>query len=241
MIIKRPLLSDELAYWAIESYAELIPACNLTNRFHSLPLVLATRRFFSAPSGQSHETAEAVFADVKRLMGLENRSYHLLRMREKIEGLDNHNYQDLTLTGGTYEAEGNEAVISYNPETMHIPLNFISTLAHELAHDMLPPPTTAEDIPEHELHTDFLCIVMGFGVIQALGARQAGWAGYLSNEMRMFALAIFLKLRKIPADQALTALDANLAKKLKRGIKQLESMPEAFSKLDLSLSTGAGS
>jgi len=82
------------------------------------------------------------------------------------------------------------------------------------------------------MHTDFLCIVMGFGVVQALGARQVGWAGYLSNELRMFALAIFLNLRGVPVEQALDALDRNLSRKLKRAIKQLGTMPEAFHELE---------
>jgi len=237
-IFKRQLVSDELADWALDSYAYLIENCGLAMRFQSLPLVLPTRRFFNAPSGQSHETAESVFADVKKLMGLENRTYHLHRLPEKIEGIDNHNYQDLSHVAGTFQAEGRDAIISYSPEIMHIPQNFIATLAHELAHDMLPPPVTDDDLPEHEMHTDFLCIVMGFGVIQAAGARQAGWAGYLSNELRMFALAIFLKLRNIPAEQALTALDANLGKKLKRGIRQLEAMPEKYKYMEMAIAKG---
>lgn len=232
------MISDELAEWALESYALLIKDCGLEARFPTFPLILPTRRFFTAPTGRSHETAEAVFADVKRLMGLEKRAYHLHRMPEKVENIDNHNYQDLTQVAGTFQAEGNDAIISYSPETMHIPLNFIATLAHELAHDMLPPPATVDDLPEHEMHTDFMCIVMGFGVIQALGARQAGWAGYLSNELRMFALAIFLKLQDIPAAQALTAFDANLGKKLKRGIMQLEAMPTAFQDLEMAIMQG---
>lgn len=225
------MISDALAEWALESYAKLLIDCDLLPRFHTLPVILPTRAFFTAPFGRDHATAEAVFADVKRLMGLEDRMYHLYRLPEKIEEIDNHNYQDITMVAGTFGVEGDDAIISYSSETMQVPLNFIATLAHELAHDLLPKPQTNDDLPEIEMHTDFLCIVMGFGVVQALGARQAGWAGYLSNELRMFALAIFLKLRGLPIEAALNALDGNLGKKLKRAVKQLEGMPDSYQEL----------
>ncbi len=235
MRFRRQLVSDELAEWALESYAQLITECGLAERFHTLPLVLPTRNFFNAPTGKSHETAEAVFADVKRLMGVADDSYQLHRMPEKIEGVDHHNYQDIAQVAGTYQADEEAAIISYSPEAMSIPLNFIATLAHELAHDLLSPPKTMDDLPEHEMHTDFLCIVMGFGAFQAQGARQAGWAGYLSNELRMFALALFLKLRAISVEQVLAVLDSNLGKKLRRGIRQLETMPDAYQALEMAV------
>jgi len=98
--------------------------CDLLQRFQTLPLILPTRAFFTVPLGRDHATAEAVFADVKRLMGLEDRSYHLYRLPEKIEEIDNHNYQDITMVAGTFEAEGNDAIISYTLEIMQVPLNY---------------------------------------------------------------------------------------------------------------------
>ncbi len=220
MIWPRPLISNTMAIWVLENFEFLISNYELRTQFSATPLILPNRNLFTAKSGHDHATALEVFADVRRLMCLEDRNILLNRLPEKIDGVDHFSYQKTSEIAGMFQKTEGQSVISYTPENMKTPISFISTLAHELAHEIMETKPLQYG-PENELQTDLLCIILGFGAIQAQAARQLGWSGYLSNETRMFALALFLELREIDASLSFDILDGNLKKKLKRGQKQL--------------------
>ena len=86
-----------------------------------------------------------------------------------------------------------------------------------------------------EFATDITASFMGFGVFMANtafrfrqygGAGVAGWqtsgGGYLSQAEHSFALALFLRLKDIPASAALPHCDPNVRGFLKRALADLD-------------------
>ncbi|MEO1238112.1 MAG: hypothetical protein AAFW64_00325 [Pseudomonadota bacterium] len=186
--------------------------------------ILPTSAFFRAGSGQDHTTAVAVLADVKRLLryGLPIDLVPLTRP----PGEYRHSYQSLGEVGGTYQETDQGRVISYDPETVARPLAFINTLAHEVMHARLSGLT--DQVPggeeAHELATDLGCIIAGFGVFQLQAADDTGWSGYMSQDSRAFALAVFLDQRGLGADAANAYLSRRCQRYLKRGFADLHRL-----------------
>ena len=138
---------------------------------------------------------------------------------------------------GTFElSESDKIVITYNPALVHSPTQLVATLAHELGHYLTatspePPPGGWEN---WEFATDITATFLGFGVFMANSAfnfqqftevDSQGWeynrSGYLSESEHVYALAIFLLLKKIPFERALSHLKPHLRKVLKKCIKEL--------------------
>jgi hypothetical protein len=231
----RNLVPDETADWTCETFAWLISELGPKTFFEDTLLVLPTREFFTAPGGESHATAEAVFADVKRHMGMENWPCRLIRQDSDPDahvgvGLM---VKDAPLSpGGTFSAAEGVIEISYDPGLMKTPVAFIQMLSHELSHYLLAP--HVEKMPGgeelHELATDLAAIYAGFGVLQLEGGMVAGgyqsgfemgWQignlGYLSSENRAFALALFLAAKDLDIALAAPHLSSDRVSLLKKG------------------------
>lgn len=188
MLFRRPLVSDDVRDWVLESF-------EWHQRVFPGPrkLVLPTKDFFSAPGGQDHDTARQVFRGIQRLLDMEDRVIELIPLPEVPDELA-HTYQSMGEVAGTYLHDESHPVITYQPKLMRFPVVFINTLAHELMHDKL-----ADHIeempggePAHELSTDLHCILWGFGVFQMAAYEDLGWAGYMSQKSRAYALDLFL-------------------------------------------------
>jgi len=140
---------------------------------------------------------------------------------------------------GTFSVDENEKVkITYNPEIVTDPVKMVSVFSHELAHYLSatspePPPGGWDN---WEFVTDICAIFMGFGIFQANSAfnfqqyatpESIGWktsaVGYLSQQERCYALAIFLALKKISPKMAYPHCDSNVKSYLKRAVAELES------------------
>ncbi len=216
MFWSRPLVSDDLRNWIFECFdwfdARFDPP--------TAP-ILPTKAFFDAPGGKTPETARLVLEDVKRHMKVDDPieivPLDVLPAEYRID------YQALSAVAGTHEKTGNVSVIRYDPDHMTRPLQFINVLAHELMHARLS--GLEHDVPggegAHELATDLGCIIAGFGVFQLQAADDAGWSGYMTQNSRAFALAVFLNRRGMGAETVAPHLSPRCQKLLSKAVKTL--------------------
>lgn len=217
---KKPSISSDLADWIHDSFAWSEDQFG-TDWASSRPLITASRAYFSAGSGQDHSTARAVADDIARLLGHET-PFELVRLDDIPEEYQ-HNYQDMSSVAGTYIHDETNPIITYNPARMADPISFISILAHEIMHARLQP--FIDDMPgaepAHELSTDLHCITHGFGVFALEGPARLGWAGYMTQESRAYALALFMQQHSMGLDQASQFLSARSVKAVKRAMREV--------------------
>lgn len=179
--------------------------------------ILPTRDNFPASTGDAQKTAqELVQAILKHLgLGSENVSVAPLNV---MPAEYRHDYGKLSEVGGTFQSDGEDVLITYDPEALARPRAFLSTMIHEVMHHRLH--LTALDMPggpaAEELSTDLHCITSGFGVIQLQGAEEAGWQGYMRQETRAFALAVFDVVTGADAAVTRAALPSRSARLLRK-------------------------
>ena len=209
---KSSVISDDMAHWITECfdwYEGNFTICEGP--------VLPNKTFFKAGKGEDQATAEAVLADVTRLIGFDL-PIDLVPL-ERLPADFRHSYQSSSEVAGTYRESEGVRMIEYAPEMMSRPVEFIATMAHEVMHAQL---WGREDqmpggIEMHELATDLCAIIAGFGVFQMQGADQSGWAGYLTQETRGAALAYYLKKRDLTDADVKAYLSSRCQKHLRRG------------------------
>lgn len=183
--------------------------------------ILPNKTFFRAGKGQDLATAQLVLGDIMRLL-----DYDLpiaLSPIAKLPPEYRHSYQALSDVAGTFQETEDERVIQYDPEMMHKPINFISTMAHEVMHARLS--GLVHIVPggegAHELATDLGCIIAGFGVFQMQAADDAGWSGYMTQSSRAHALAVFLDRRGLGPEAVNPYLSGRCQKLLRKALRQL--------------------
>lgn len=183
--------------------------------------ILPTKAFFHAPRGHDEETAKLVLKDVARLLHYD-KAIELLPL-DRLSAEYRHEYNATSEVAGVFLSDGDTSVIRYDPELLSRPLQFINILAHEVMHARLS--GLEDDVPggagAHELATDLGCIIAGFGVFQLQGADDAGWTGYMSQQSRAHALALFLHHRGLHHDCVANHLTPRCQKLLKRAMKQI--------------------
>ncbi|MEO1459283.1 MAG: hypothetical protein AAFV49_17225 [Pseudomonadota bacterium] len=241
MLWSRDIVSPAEAEWATDGFQWLIERFGAETFFDETRLVLPTRAFFDAPGGRSHATALAVFEQVRGHMGMADWPCRLERQTPDADTA----VGDLALLRdapagplGTFGVDdASEVVITYNPALLDRPLAFVATMAHELAHYLLA--SEAEETPGgealHELFTDLTVIACGFGVIELESGFETdsweagfmqGWSlshvGYLSQEMRAYALALFLRARAEDAVAAEAHLSDDKRRLLGRALRMLD-------------------
>lgn len=227
-------VSADIQDWVAENFEWAIDRGLLTR---DTPLVLPTETFFKAPKGKSEAVAAAIFEDLKRALHLEEAKIDLLPL-DVVSADYRMDYNSLSGVGGTWQGQGDSAVIRYDPAMFNIPLAMMSTLTHELMHHVLHaqedyPPGGAET---EELATDLHMITMGLGVIALSGAEQAGWQGYLSQPSRAHALALFLMGRGMDPAEALRHLPARSGKYVRRALRHLKKDPDTVQRISARLS-----
>lgn len=187
------------------------------------PLVTPTRHFFKAPRGEDDATAQAVFDEVKALLGLAGATVTLIAQGNLPDQAAIDRSQ-ISAVSGTFQDDPDDPIITYEPRLLRTPVAFISTMAHELMHLRLAP--FVDDLPggeeQHELATDLHCIIAGFGILQMDAADSLGWAGYLQQDTRAHALAYFLHLTGHPVSDALPFLASLSAAKLRAAARHLD-------------------
>lgn len=216
MFWSRPTVSDDMREWISDCFDWF----DTTFTPIDTPIV-PTKAFFKAPGGTDVDTAALVLEDIKRHLNY-NRDIHIQPL-DVLSAEYRHNYQAVGETAGTFQQIDGVQIIHYDPEQMHRPLGFINLLAHEVMHARLA--GMENDIPggedAHELATDLGCIISGFGVFQLQAADDAGWFGYMTQQSRAHALALFLDRRSLDADTVTPYLSPRCKKLLLRAIKDL--------------------
>ncbi|OYU39101.1 MAG: hypothetical protein CFE33_11770 [Pseudorhodobacter sp. PARRP1] len=218
---KRAWVESHFA-WAVANFGQ--------DSLSAAPLITPTRTFFKSNRAAAAETAQRVFSEVKSLLSLDSVDVSLIPQGILPEQAA-RDYNSLTQVSGSFIADSKTPIITYDPRLLDHPIVFISTMAHELMHLKLA--DVVEDMPggraTHELATDLHCVIHGFGIFQLDAADRMGWAGYLSQDTRAFALAVFLQLTNRPVDAALPFLSAHVGKKLRKMAAALSATPMGFS------------
>lgn len=249
---QKRFLDSELEDWHIECWAWLLRHFGGVAAVRDAPLVLPTGAFFPRVDGDEHDKALAVFARIKDLLGMSDWPCTLVqryRVNVPLGGLAMLQPEGERMIAGTFESDGKDVVITYDPDLVARPLNFITTITHELAHyllhsiDELPPGADEEPIAE-ELATELAVAFFGFGVIAANAAfdfeqfqepGRIGWrggpSGYFSEDGWSFALAVFLSLRDETPDIVRQYLKPHLTKKLDKAWRRLSDAPELTQRL----------
>lgn len=214
MFWSRPAVSEDMADWIAESfdwYEARFPVPS--------ELIFPTAKFFHARKGE--DAAREVLKDVQRHLG--HTGHITLSPLGVIAEEYRHSYQSTGDVAGTFQSDGTNTLITYDPALLQRPLGLINTLAHEVMHAQLH--DTVADFPggadAHELATDLGCIIAGFGAIQMQTADDIGWAGYLRQPTRAHALAVFLTRRSLAPEVAKPHLSPRCWKMLKKATASL--------------------
>jgi len=205
--------------------------------YDSTNLILPTDEYFPSEVTSNQNAAHSTFLKVLEHAGLANWPV-VLEAQELDPNLvvaPTVIVQNTEISpAGTFRIDDNEEVkITYNPDIVSDPVKMVSVFSHELAHYLTatspePPPGGWEN---WEFATDTCAIFMGFGIFQANSAfsfqqysstDSIGWrtsgVGYLSQQERSFALAIFLTLKNISPRIAYPYCDNNVRSYLRRMI-----------------------
>lgn len=220
-----PVIAPEKRAW-VEAHFAWVAAEIGDDGLRAIPLITPTRDFFRSNRAAPTETAQLVFSEVKSLLLLDAVAVTLIPHGILPEHAA-RDYNMLSQLSGSFIADSDMPIITYDPRLLNHPIGFISTMAHELMHLKLA--DVADNLPggiaTHELATDLHCIIHGFGIFQLDAADSVGWAGYLSQDTRAFALALFLKLTNRPVEAALPFLSAHIGKKLRKMAAALTAPP----------------
>ncbi len=242
MFFNRRIIQQHEEEWQFETTRWVIDNFGGLKQIRKTPLVLPTKEYFPTKGEQDHKLAKVLWRSVQKHAGMEEWLCELRpqpkRIPTDLSDLMTQKF-DKELPLGTYRADGDERtdmpIITYDPETLSDPVQLIATLAHESAHFLME--TTKEAPPGgwdlEELATDFLTVMMGFGIFLANSAFHfsqfsdgfmRGWesrqSGYLSENGLVHALSIFLHLKDEPVDVPLEHLKPHLRSLLKRAYRR---------------------
>ena len=218
---KRASISDDLKDWIYDSYDwadETFGAKWSASR----TLITPTRENFTASRGETSEIAQQIADDIARLIPVRKIPVAPLDM---LDPDLRHSYQQIASVAGTYQHDWDDPLIRYDPALMRTPVAFINTMVHELMHARLVNYVALMPGGEgaHELSTDLHCITHGFGFFALEGPAIMGWSGYMTQDSRAYALAVFLDRHEIDPGEALSRLNARSAKALKRAIAEVQA------------------
>lgn len=234
----KPLLSDDDREFQFDTYQWLLKNFGGAHFYDDARLILPTKDFFEF--SQSDQLAKSIFEQVKAYCGMQLWQCELVAQEPDI---DPHVSPTVVLENitpspaGTFEFDkGDVVTITYNPDLLNKPEALIATFAHELSHFLT---STARDEPpggwdNWEFATDICATFLGFGIfmantafnfIQTQDVDTVGWqvqgASYLSEIEHLYALAIFLSLKDIDAQEFFPFLKPYLRSDLKKAVKEL--------------------
>lgn len=218
--------SAEIQHWIADEFAWAIDHALLSAE---TPLVLPTPEFFPAKRGASdQETVEGLIGDLKRHLGI---THHKIAVASERVLPDQFRYdaQALSTPAGTWQGDEEGSLITYDPALIAMPYTLIAMLAHELMHQILHVGIRAlpGDEDREELSTDLMAIAAGFGLIQVLGAEEAGWLGYMRQTTRVHALALFIFVTGTDPAPALDYLPRRRARELRHALGVVTGDPAA--------------
>ncbi|MEM9573311.1 MAG: hypothetical protein AAF996_17735 [Pseudomonadota bacterium] len=232
----RAFLTPEAETWQLDCWDWHLRQAGVAEQLAYTPLVLPNQEFFPALGVSGHERAQAIFQAVKSHAGLADWPVRLVAQNDMPAFLDGGAFvQHEGSCAGTFRIdETGEAVITYAPDLVDNPAGLIATLAHELGHylnetfDSDPP----GDLELNEPATDITSIILGYGIFSANhclvhesfdSGYRVGKVGYLTEEERIFSLAIFLEMTGRSTEDAAPYLKKYLGKQLKKAMTYLRS------------------
>ena len=217
----KPLLGADMARWHLDNFAWLIRSHGQRSRFAEARLVLPSPDFFATEGQQGHALALALFGNIKAYCGMGDADIALVQADGPPARIDSPQVASPR--------------VIYAAALLANPQSFIAAMAHELARHLLaersaePPPLGTQG---EEHLTDLAAVYLGFGVFLANSAftmrtHADGWSysrqGYLPEQDLVFALAIFMKVKRLAPGPALHFLKADLGAMLRRALRELQS------------------
>lgn len=200
-------------------------------------LILPTKENFPAPKGTHAEVAQGLVRAICGHLGLDPSQIDVVAL-DVLPAEYQLDYHAMSDVAGTWQGDSaGRAVVRYNPNLAAQPMAFLSMLIHELMHHRMH--QTALDLPggpqTEELATDLNGIAAGFGVIEMAGADQAGWQGYMRQETRAYALALFCAAKRLDAAEVAKNLSSRSARLLRRAAKDCARDPDVAAELQSAL------
>jgi hypothetical protein len=237
---KKKFLEPHLEDWQLETWRYLLHNVGDAKWVAEQAPLRTDHPMFASPPSDDHSSAILLFEQLKEYMGIQDCPAELVKRTEQGGQVDTYLFLQQKGPLGSFEQHGNHLYITYAPSLLRTPVHLAAVLGHELAHYVLAtipePPPGAEDEPLiEELATDLATCFFGLGILHANTAyeftqRQGydgqGWSssfsGYLSEEGRVFSLALHLALhgaREAPD------LKPHLQKQLARAFARIDAEP----------------
>lgn len=244
--VKKRFLSPHLEKWQMETWRYLL------RHVESIDHVIARRPLtpsdpmLARPSSRDHTAAILLFERLKEYMRLEDCPVELVKRTERGGPVDTYLHLQQKGPLGSFEEYNGRLYITYAPNLLKDMPHLAAVLGHELAHYALftirePAPGVEDDPKVIELVTDVATCFFGLGILQANSAfefeqtqdfdRQswrAQFSGYLSEEGRIFSLALHLALR---GEREAPDLKPNLQKLLARAMARIDAEPSLLASL----------
>jgi len=232
----KPILSKRALDFEIASFCWLLDNFGIKEFYNETQLIVPNEQFFPIKMSDSRDVAEETFEYVKEYTGMSDWSCTLEEQEPDIDPFVSNNTMvknlDAAPLGTFFQDESYRVIITYNPSIVKHPMNLIATFVHELSHyrirDTGAMPPGGWD--NEEYLTDIASTFLGFGIFMANSTfntyNDADWwqasrSGYLSETEHIYALGIFLELKKISFDDASKFLKPHLKKLLKKVLKEI--------------------
>ena len=241
---KRPTVDEETEAWALETWLWLDTVLGGVNDGDGRELILPSAKRFPDVQERGHARAEHYFALVRKYCGMEEWPCDLIAQDARPRLELNPAFGEMSASGalGTFQAESEFAVITYDPNLLDNPVNLIATFVHELSHYLLlTQPSEPPGGPDlEELATDLATVHLGFGLFGAnaafsFSANSQGWStsrsGYLSEATWCFANALFMELRAIEPDVYAGYAKSAVGSQIARNRAYLQSKPQVIDRL----------
>jgi hypothetical protein len=243
---KKRFLEPHLEEWQVETWLYLLYHLGGTDKVVARQPLVAGQGLVPSKPLESHDEVLALAKELQAYMGLEDLHFELVEEIALGGRVSTFVVVPTTKPLGTFRIEDGQAIITYSERLLSTPSHLIAVLGHELCHYAMQtiweaPPGAEEEPMIEELATDLACCYFGLGIVIANSAfefaqhtsfESQGWqssfSGYLSEEGRIFSLAIHLALR---GETQAPALKPHLQKQLTRALERLQAEPSILQSL----------
>jgi hypothetical protein len=237
---RKQFLEPHLEDWQIETWRYLLRYLGGAKSVAARAPLTPRDPMFTRPPSDDHSSAIVLFERLKEYMKLTDCPAELVKRTERGGKVDTYLFLQASGPFGTFEEHDGRLYISYAPALLRTPSRLGAVLGHELAHYALftlpeLPPGSEDEPLLAELATDVATCFYGLGILQANAAFEfsqtqgfdgQGWSsqfsGYLSEEGRIFSLALHLALR---GENNAPDLKPHLQKMLTRALERIEAEP----------------
>lgn len=243
------LLGDELTEWQFDVFAWLLRHTGGFEALRQRRVIQPTPAFFPQRAERGPAFAEAIFGQVRRHAGMDDRACTLQAQEEDPNPLV---APTLLIQGtpqspaGTFRRTDEGALITYHPRKASEPMSLVATFAHELAHyrtaDFPEAPPGGWDVWEPA--TDLAAVFLGFGLFLANSRFQfsqhqdvgsigwrSQWQGYVSEPELLHMHAILTTLLGLPTSDTRAHLKPALRGVWKRVCRDVSAATGELEKL----------